>query len=87
MDHTVPTLDEELAHGTEALTRIINHTLIQEALHGKDKIRLTTQHQATQITEGQTHTALTASGTPGTGKKPNMECVIKSRWHTPYNFN
>ena len=68
MDHTVPTPEEELAHGTEELTKTINHTLIQEALHGKDKIRLTTQHQATQITEDQTHTAPTANGTPGAGK-------------------
>jgi hypothetical protein len=68
MVHTVPTPDEELAHGTEELTKIINHTLIQEALHGKDKIRLTSQHQATQITEDQTHTAPTANGTPGAGK-------------------
>ncbi len=68
MDHTVPTQEEELAHGTEELIKIINHTLIQEALHGKDKIRLTSQHQATQITEDQTHTAPTANGTPGVGK-------------------
>lgn len=68
MDHTVPTPEKELAHGTEELTKIINHTLIQEALHGKDKIRLTSQHQATQITEDRTHMAPTANGTPGAGK-------------------
>jgi hypothetical protein len=77
MDPTAPTLDEEPAHGTEELTKIINHSLIQEALLGKDKIRLTSQHQVTQIIEGQIPSAQTANGIPGAGKKLNIECVNK----------
>jgi hypothetical protein len=38
---------------------------------------LTSQHQVTQIIEGQIPSAQTANGIPGAGKKLNIECVNK----------